>query len=101
MSLLDRWGHLTTRHNPSVHGHNKGESVLTHKEMTVKDDSPLLSVSDVARQLNVSSRTVNRLLTRGDIESLTIGRCRRIRPSALIRYVNALQKTQREKTVGF
>ena len=40
MSLLDRWGHLTTRHNPSAHGQYKGESVLTQKEMTVKDNYP-------------------------------------------------------------
>jgi excisionase family DNA binding protein len=62
---------------------------------------PLLNIHEVAQLLSVSPRTVARLVASGHIESIHIGRARRVRPSAVSRYVDNLQKSQREKAVGF
>lgn len=61
----------------------------------------LLTVRDAAALLSVSTRTVARLVDSGAVEAIHIGRCLRIRPSAVERYITALQRNQREKTVGF
>jgi len=61
----------------------------------------LLTVGDAAALLSVSTRTVARLVDSGAIEAIHIGRCLRIRPSAVERYVMALQRAQRERTAGF
>ena len=62
---------------------------------------PLLNIHEVAKLLSVSPRTVARLVASGNIESIHIGRTRRVRPSAVSRYVDNLQKSEREKAVGF
>lgn len=61
----------------------------------------LLTVNDVAQLLSVSPRTVNRLITSGAIESVSIGRCRRIRQRAVDRFIDTLQREQRQQEVGF
>ena len=42
-----------------------------------------LTVADVAAQLRVSQRTVRRLVARGQIEAVRIGRSVRITPAAI------------------
>ena len=55
----------------------------------------LLTPKMVAARLSVAESTVYQLLTNGTIESVTIGRARRIPADALISYVNRLREEQR------
>lgn len=52
----------------------------------------LLKVSDVAVKLSVCSKTVRRLVRDGELQSVKIGKARRIPSSALNKYVANLQK---------
>jgi excisionase family DNA binding protein len=57
------------------------------------DDAPrrgLLRVQEAAAWLGLSKRTMYELLSRGEIESVQIGRSRRIAFAALERYVERL-----------
>jgi len=47
----------------------------------------LLKISDVAERLNVSRWTVSRLLDAGDLPSIMIKGCKRVRPSDLARFI--------------
>ena len=51
-----------------------------------EDDSGLLKVPDVAKMLGVSEVTVWRLVGRGELESIKIGRSRKIDPAAVEAY---------------
>jgi excisionase family DNA binding protein len=62
----------------------------------------LLKVSEVAERLGLSRSTVMGLLARGDIESLTIGRARRVRSSRLEAWIEKRAESEarrREKAV--
>ena len=62
----------------------------------------LLKVSEVTERLGLSRSTVMGLLARGDIESLTIGRARRVRSSRLEAWIEtraASEARRREKAV--
>ena len=62
----------------------------------------LLKVSEVTERLGLSRSTVMGLLARGDIESLTIGRARRVRASRLEAWIEARAESEarrREKAV--
>lgn len=54
-------------------------------------DSPplLLTIAQAARQLAVNARTVRRLLDRGDLPSVRIGRAVRIASASLSAYVDS------------
>jgi len=54
----------------------------------------LLKVGEVAERLGVSRSTVMGLLARGDIESLTIGRARRVRWSRLEAWIEARSESE-------
>jgi excisionase family DNA binding protein len=56
----------------------------THTRM-----EPLLTTFDAADRLQVSIRTVRRLMTSGKLKSLRIGRLRRITTAALEAYMTA------------
>ena len=49
----------------------------------------LLTVAEVAERLRVSTMTVYRLIQRGELAALRIGRSYRIEPSALDAYLSA------------
>ena len=49
--------------------------------------SPLLSVDQTARALHVSTKTVRRLITRGDLPAHRVGSCLRISDEALLSYL--------------
>lgn len=49
----------------------------------------LLTVNEVAQQLGLSRSKAYQLVSRGEIRSLTIGRNRRVSPTALAEFVNA------------
>jgi excisionase family DNA binding protein len=52
----------------------------------------LLTITDVAKLLSVSETTVKRLIYSGELESVKIGRARRIAPEAVAEYKNKLRK---------
>ena len=54
------------------------EVVVVHPIESRHHDRLLLTVDDAARRLGVSRRSLYRMLERGDIGSVRIGRCRRI-----------------------
>ena len=56
--------------------------------MTGDDDTLLLSIGKVAQQLDVSERTVSRLIQRGDLPSVNIGRSVRIEIQALNHFLD-------------
>lgn len=51
-----------------------------------EDGAGLLRVPQVARMLDVSEVTVWRLVGRGDLESIKVGRSRRVSPEAVEAY---------------
>lgn len=48
---------------------------------------PLLTLAEVAQTLHVSPRTTKRLVASGEIDSVLIGRLRRVRPAAVEAYL--------------
>ena len=50
---------------------------------------PLLTIKDVARFLNCSKRTVQRLIDSRDLEVVRIGRSVRVRPEALKAFIES------------
>lgn len=50
--------------------------------------SPLLSVDQTALALHVSTKTVRRLITRGDLPAHRVGSCLRISPDDVRTYLN-------------
>ena len=59
--------------------------------------SPFLTMSDVARELRISTKTVSRLLKRGDLKGIHIGRSVRIARGDLERFLDANSPT---KSIG-
>lgn len=60
--------------------------------MTATDPFPplLLTIEQAAQALAISRSSIYELVLRKDIESVKIGRCRRITPAALQRYIDSL-----------
>jgi excisionase family DNA binding protein len=52
-------------------------------------DDPLLTVNEVADQLRVSTMTIYRLIRRGELPAVQVGRNYRVRASAIERYLDA------------
>jgi excisionase family DNA binding protein len=50
----------------------------------------LLTIDQAAQALAISRSSIYELVLRGDIESIKIGRCRRITPAALQQYIESL-----------
>lgn len=61
-----------------------------------KDDSDkvLLTMAEAARRLGFSRTYLYELVNRGEVESLTFGKLRRITPSALDKFVEAKRAEQ-------
>jgi excisionase family DNA binding protein len=53
------------------------------------------TVTEAARALRISPRTVARLVASREISSVRIGRCRRIRQEALREYLQAVETIRR------
>lgn len=60
----------------------------TIMENLLKDYPPVLSVSDIAKILNVSTKTVRLLVKSGDLHCIRVGRLIRIPKDKLIDYIN-------------
>lgn len=63
--------------------------------------SILYTVPQAAQMLQVSRSTLYRLIASGELETLSVRGTRRIRPAAIERYVDNLQRKQRERQVRF
>ena len=63
--------------------------------------SILYTVPQAAQMLQVSRSTLYRLIATGELETLSVRGTRRIRPAAIERYVDNLQRMQRERQVRF
>lgn len=61
------------------------------------DSNRLLKVEEAAERLALSRARVYELLSAGEVESVTIGRSRRIRLGALDDYVTRLSESSRER----
>lgn len=62
--------------------------------MQTTEGALLLDISQVAALLNVSVRMVEHLISRGELSSVRVGRCRRMTRSAVVDYVNQLVDEQ-------
>jgi excisionase family DNA binding protein len=59
--------------------------------MTTTNPKLLLTPNEAATRLGVGRTTLYRLLRSGELLSVTIGRCRRIKPDALAAYAASLE----------
>ncbi|KKN75243.1 hypothetical protein LCGC14_0382420 [marine sediment metagenome] len=64
--------------------------------MSLDSDPMLLTVKEAARRLSLARSTVYQLVVAGQIESITIGRARRIPLDALTAYIDRLRQEQGE-----
>ncbi len=59
------------------------------------------SIPEAARELSVSRSTIYRLISDGQLETISVRSRHRVRHSALVRYLDMLQRQHREGTVRF
>ncbi|MBB6174982.1 excisionase family DNA binding protein [Nocardiopsis mwathae] len=72
----------------SYHFFGPGRHAPVYVHSEGKGSQWLLTVDDTARELNVSRRTVYELITRGELASVQIRRCRRVAMSAILDYLD-------------
>ena len=82
-------------------GSQRRPLVLLSRKKTMASTSLVLTVRDVAGALHVSRSTAYRLINEGTIESIQVRGMIRVRPSALERYLDALERSTRETLAGF
>jgi excisionase family DNA binding protein len=56
----------------------------------------LLTVDEAAERLRLGRTLVYRLISSGELESVTVGRLRRVHAECLAEYVAALRRTRRQ-----
>jgi excisionase family DNA binding protein len=66
--------------------------------MAVQPDRIVLTVEEAAERLGVGRTLVYALVRSGDIESIAIGRLRRIPCDALVDFVNRMRDLSRDAT---
>ena len=59
-------------------------------ESSITDDQLLVTPEEAARRLSVGRTTIYELMSRGELHSVNIGRCRRVPVSSLSSFVNRL-----------
>ena len=65
-------------------------------------NEPLVyTIPQAAKELKVSRSTIYRLIGEGQLESISVRSRRRVRRSALVHYLDALQRQHRESAVRF
>lgn len=62
------------------------------------EDGVLLTVEEVARRLRLGRTFVYRLITTGELESVKVGRLRRVPAECLVEYVATLRATRNGST---
>ncbi len=61
----------------------------------------VLTVRQVASALEVSRSTAYRLIAEGTLESIQVRGMTRVRPTAIERYLDTLERSTRETLAGF
>jgi excisionase family DNA binding protein len=59
-------------------------------ESLITDDQLLVTPEEAARRLSVGRTTIYELMSSGELQSVNIGRCRRVPVSSLSSFVNRL-----------
>ena len=67
----------------------------------MQNQNLLFTIPESAAALRISRSTIYRLISSGDIETITVRGIQRIRPIALQRFVENQQRVQRERVVNF
>ena len=67
----------------------------------MQNQNLLFTIPESAATLRISRSTIYRLISSGDIETITVRGLQRIRPIALERFVENQQRVQRERVVNF
>ncbi len=67
---------------------------LARPRRTCVDNLELWDVDEVARRLKLARSRVYTLIMAGEIESIKIGKSRRITPQALARFIGKLKRAQ-------
>ena len=67
----------------------------------MQNQNLLFTIPESAAALRISRSTIYRLISSGDIETITVRGLQRIRPIALERFVENQQRVQRERVVNF
>lgn len=84
-----------TRHKATVNALSKHKASLhvfrLKKARDFMQQEKMFTVEDIMRQFQVSKRTVQRWLENGELDSIKIGRLRRIPESALDRFLANLK----------
>jgi excisionase family DNA binding protein len=65
------------------------EESLVSESLTT-DDQLLVTPEEAARRLSVGRTTIYELMSRGELQSVNIGRCRRVPVSSLSSFVSKL-----------
>ncbi|MEU9132816.1 helix-turn-helix domain-containing protein [Kitasatospora sp. NPDC048540] len=60
----------------------------------------LLDVAEAARRLRIGRTTAYALIASGELESVTVGRLRRVPPAAVGEYVARLRESQNHRTAA-
>ena len=60
-----------------------------------KETRRFYTVSEIAERLHLSTRTIRRLIERGELDAYRIGRLIRISPDGLQRFIEANRLTER------
>ena len=67
----------------------------------MQNQNLLFTIPESAAALRISRSTIYRLISSGDIETITVRGLQRIRPIALQRFVEKQERYQRERVVNF
>jgi excisionase family DNA binding protein len=73
---------------------------VTSDRLTGDDPRLLLTVEEAARRLNIGRTTMYALVSSGAVESVTIGRLRRVPSECLDNFVAALRSTNQPETAA-
>ena len=82
-------------------GHQRRMLDCLSKEPSVAATPIVLTVPQVASALEVSRSTIYRIIAEGMLESVQVRGMTRIRPAAIERYLDALERSNRETVAGF
>lgn len=74
---------------------------IRFEELSMEDERIVYSISEVAEILGLSRSSVYRLVQEGFLEALPVRSRLRVRPTAIHRYLDELQRQYRERKVSF
>ena len=74
---------------------------IEREVLLMQNQNLLFTIPESAAALRISRSTIYRLISSGDIETITVRGIQRIRPIALQRFVENQQRVQRERVVNF